>query len=83
MTATIIGAEDDMDAALADNIRRKGAHFRETDLNADDEYDFDGGIEMYESRKKKGTKVRCDPTPPARLVLRTHAAAWPRVSTVC
>jgi hypothetical protein len=46
-----------MDAALADNIRRKGARFRGKDLNADDEYDFDGGIEMYESRKKKGTKV--------------------------
>ena len=47
-----------MDATLADNIRRKGARFREKDLNADDEYDFDGGIEMYESRKQKGTKVR-------------------------
>ena len=47
-----------MDAALADNIRRKGSRFREKDLNVDDEYDFDGGIEMYESRNKKGTKVR-------------------------
>ena len=52
------GAEDDMDATLADNIRRKGSRFREKDQNADDEYDFDGGIEMYESRKQKGTKVR-------------------------
>jgi len=55
---TRAGAEDDMDATLADNIQRKGARFREKDLNADDEYDFDGGIEMYESRKQKGTKVR-------------------------
>ena len=47
-----------MDATLADNIRRKGSKFREKDLDADDEYDFDGGIDMYESRKKKGTKVR-------------------------
>lgn len=47
-----------MDANLADNIRRKGARFREKDLDADDEYDFDVGIDMYESRKKKGTKVR-------------------------
>lgn len=49
--------EDDMDANLADNIRRKGARFREKDLDADDEYDFDVGIDMYESRKKQGTKV--------------------------
>lgn len=48
-----------MDATLADNIRRKGSKFREKDLDVDDEYDFDGGIDMYESRKKKGTKVRC------------------------
>ena len=28
--------------------------FRGTELDADAEYDFDGGIEMYESRNKRG-----------------------------
>lgn len=30
---------------------------RENELDADAEYDVDGGLDMYESRKKKGTKV--------------------------
>lgn len=55
------GAED-MDAALADNIARKSG-FKETDLNADDEYDFDTGIDMYQ--KRRGDQVQlCD-----RLIL--------------
>ena len=29
---------------------------RENELDADAEYDVDGGIDMYESRKKRGTK---------------------------
>lgn len=44
----------DMDEALASNIMKK-ARFRADDLNADDEYDFDRGIDMYE--KKKGDQV--------------------------
>lgn len=31
---------------------------REKELDVDEEYDVDGGLDMYESRKKKGTKVR-------------------------
>ncbi|KAL3152781.1 hypothetical protein ABBQ38_012367 [Trebouxia sp. C0009 RCD-2024] len=46
----------DMDANLADNILRKGKRFREKELDVDEEYDVDGGLDMYESRKKKGTK---------------------------
>ncbi len=29
---------------------------RGKELNADDEYDFDGGLDMYESRNGKATK---------------------------
>lgn len=46
----------DIDANLADNIMRKGKRFREKELDVDEEYDVDGGLDMYESRKKKGTK---------------------------
>ncbi|KAA6426795.1 MAG: nucleic acid binding [Trebouxia sp. A1-2] len=46
----------DIDANLADNIMRKGKRFREKELAVDEEYDVDGGLDMYESRKKKGTK---------------------------
>lgn len=52
------GGADDMDAALAENIVRKGARFRERDLDVDAEYDVDGGLEMYENRKSRATKVR-------------------------
>lgn len=45
----------DMDEALAGNIIKK-QRFRADDLNADDEYDFDRGIDMYE--KKRGDQVR-------------------------
>ncbi len=31
---------------------------REKELDVDEEYDVDGGLDMYESRKKKGTKVQ-------------------------
>ena len=43
-----------MDAALASNIMKK-QRFRADDLNADDEYDFDRGIDMYE--RKRGDQV--------------------------
>ena len=33
---------------------------RGNELDADAEYDVDGGLDMYESRKKKGTKVCTD-----------------------
>ncbi|DBA83040.1 TPA: hypothetical protein ACH3X1_006813 [Trebouxia sp. C0004] len=46
----------DIDANLADNIVRKGKRFREKELDVDEEYDLDGGLDMYESRKIKGTK---------------------------
>ncbi|KXZ45589.1 hypothetical protein GPECTOR_53g82 [Gonium pectorale] len=47
--------DDDMnmDEHLAANIAKK-RKFRGTDLDVDAEYDFDGGIEMYESRNKRG-----------------------------
>ncbi|KAK9823428.1 hypothetical protein WJX72_002672 [[Myrmecia] bisecta] len=48
------GAED-IDANLADNIARS-ARYKGKELDVDDEYDVDGGLEMYESRKRKGTK---------------------------
>ena len=32
---------------------------RERDLDADEEYDVDGGLDLVESRSKKGTKVTC------------------------
>lgn len=44
----------DMDEALASNIMKK-QRFRADDLNADDEYDFDRGIDMYE--RKRGDQV--------------------------
>lgn len=47
----------DMDASLARNIMAK-ERFKETDLDADAEYDYDGGLEMYESKAKKGA-LRC------------------------
>ena len=34
-----------------------GFTYREKELDVDEEYDVDGGLDMYESRKKKGTKV--------------------------
>ena len=40
------------DANAADNIARK-RKFKESDMNVDDEYDHDIGIEMYESRRTK------------------------------
>lgn len=39
----------DLDAALAGNIAKK-ARYRGTELHVDDEYDVDGGLEMYEDR---------------------------------
>jgi hypothetical protein len=51
--ASLQGAAD-MDAALASNIMKK-QRFRADDLNADDEYDFDRGIDMYE--RKRGDQV--------------------------
>ncbi|GLI66933.1 hypothetical protein VaNZ11_010972 [Volvox africanus] len=43
----------DMDEHLAANIAKK-RKFRGTDLDVDAEYDYDGGLEMYESRAKRG-----------------------------
>eukprot|EP00198_Chlamydomonas_reinhardtii_P011753 XP_001701090.1 predicted protein [Chlamydomonas reinhardtii] len=47
--------DDDMqlDEHLAVNIAKK-RKFRANDLDADAEYDYDGGIEMYENRSKRG-----------------------------
>ncbi|KAK9802677.1 hypothetical protein WJX73_004828 [Symbiochloris irregularis] len=50
------GAED-IDANLADNIARS-KRFRGTELDADAEYDVDGGLDMYESRMKKGHQAK-------------------------
>ncbi|GFR46090.1 hypothetical protein Agub_g7557 [Astrephomene gubernaculifera] len=43
----------DMDEHLAANIAKK-RKFRGTDLDVDAEYDYDGGLELYESRSKRG-----------------------------
>ena len=67
-----------MDAALAANIARK-ARFKETDLNADDEYDFDQGIDMYEKRKGDQARRRRRrrpislPHPPSHLLARPQS----------
>lgn len=39
----------DMDAALAGNIRKK-ARYKGKELDVDDEYDVDGGMQMYEDK---------------------------------
>jgi hypothetical protein len=49
----------DMDAALAANIGRK-ARWKGNELDADAEYDHDAGLELYEARSSKGTKVGWD-----------------------
>lgn len=43
-------------------------NYREKELDVDEEYDVDGGLDMYESRKKKGTKVQ-----PSRPLQHTSA----------
>ncbi|EFJ41173.1 hypothetical protein VOLCADRAFT_119773 [Volvox carteri f. nagariensis] len=43
----------DMDEHLAANIAKK-RKFRGTELDVDAEYDYDGGLELYESRTKRG-----------------------------
>ena len=44
---------------------------REKELDVDEEYDVDGGLDMYESRKKKGTKVQPS-CPPQHTSALTH-----------
>jgi hypothetical protein len=43
---------ENYDANAADNIARK-KKYKESDMNVDDEYDHDIGIEMYENRRTK------------------------------
>jgi len=43
---------EDYDRNLADNIARH-KRYRGKELDVDDEYDHDGGLEMYENREKK------------------------------
>lgn len=43
---------DDYDRNLAENISRR-KRYRGKELDVDDEYDHDGGLEMYENREKK------------------------------
>ena len=43
---------DDYDRNLADNISRH-KRYRGKELDVDDEYDHDGGLDMYENREKK------------------------------
>ena len=57
------GGGDDYDANLADNIARskrfKGAGTEKArDMQVDDEYDNDAGLEMYERREKKMTLAK-------------------------
>ena len=57
------GGGDDYDRNLADNIARskrfKGAGTeRERDMQVDDEYDNDAGLEMYEKREKKMSQAK-------------------------
>ena len=46
------GGVEDYDRNLADNISRH-KRYRGKELDVDDEYDHDGGLEMYENREKK------------------------------
>ena len=46
------GEYEDYDANAADNIARK-KKYKVSDMNVDDEYDHDAGIEMYENRRTK------------------------------
>ena len=46
------GGVEDYDRNLADNIARH-KKYRGKELDVDDEYDHDGGLEMYENREKK------------------------------
>lgn len=43
---------NDYDCNLVDNIVCY-KRYRGKELDVDDEYDYDGGLEMYESRNKK------------------------------
>eukprot|EP00798_Chlamydomonas_sp_ICE-L_P003126 gene3126-13138_t len=45
----------DMDSSFADNVARS-ARFKTKDMDADDEYDFDAGIDLYENKKKNMNK---------------------------
>ena len=48
---------------ISQNLMLAICECREKELDVDEEYDVDGGLDMYESRKKKGTKVQpsCHP----------------------
>lgn len=51
------GGTADIDVNVADNIARN-KRYRGKELDVDDEYDHDGGLEMYESREKKMSGAR-------------------------
>lgn len=46
---------DDLDAVAADNIARN-ARFKGVELDVDEEYDHDGGLELFSDRRKKGNE---------------------------
>ena len=48
---------NDYDRNLADNIARH-KRYKGKELDVDDEYDHDGGLEMYESRDKKWSNAK-------------------------
>ncbi|KAK9857597.1 hypothetical protein WJX84_001060, partial [Apatococcus fuscideae] len=49
------GDPGDMDAAFAANVASK-ACYRQKATDVDDEYDVDGGLDMYEAKRKRGNK---------------------------
>ncbi|KAK9827469.1 hypothetical protein WJX74_004333 [Apatococcus lobatus] len=49
------GDPGDMDAAFAANVANK-ARYRQKATDVDDEYDVDGGLDMYEAKRKRGNK---------------------------
>jgi hypothetical protein len=51
------GSTDDIDATMARNIA-KSAKFKETDLDADAEYDWDAGLDLADGRHKASKDAR-------------------------
>jgi len=68
---------DDMDADLdrtvTNNIMRKQS-FKANELNVDDEYEHDAGVELYESRQRKGTVEQAAAREKSRQVAQAQKA---------
>jgi hypothetical protein len=76
------GGGNEYDANLARNVAR-AARFKGTELNADDEYDHDAGLDMYEKRRGRGAPPeREEGSAPHRILLSSHGRfQWLDVDT--